>query len=335
MRPRRGFRRVDCLAVLFLAVPLAHGQPQGTMMDLGTLGGGQSWAMGINDRGQVVGGALTALGTRRAFLHERGTMLSLGTLGGNDSVATAINERGQVVGYSTIANGALHAFFWEAGRMRDLGTLGGPNSLAYAINELGQVAGQAETVSGELHAFLWDNGQMLDLGTLGGASSVAYALNNRGQVVGESAIPSGYQRAFLWQNGQMRNLGIDASPTDYSRASGINDLGQIVGIYSGTGQYRFSYFGFLWENGTTIQLTSGQMCSSARAINNAGQIAGHAEICFADGPAVMWDHGGMVYLGSLATGAGYAAAINNRGQIVGSTAAYLRVFDHAFFWRRK
>lgn len=262
-------------------------------------------------------------------------MTNLGTLGGDDSIATGINERGQVVGFSRIANGALHAFLWEAGRMKDLGTLGGPNSLAYAVNELGQVAGQSETARGELHAFLWDAGRMLDLGTLGGTSSAAYALNNRGQVVGESAIASGYRRAFLWQNGRMQDLGIVGTPTGFSRASGINDIGQIVGTYFGTDPHGFGFSGFLWEDGRMKALSSGGMCSAAQAINNPGQIAGHSSVCFVDGPAVMWDRGEVVYLGYLSTGPGYAAAINNRGQIAGSTAAYLRDVDHAFLWAKK
>ena len=40
----------------------------GTMTDLGTLGGATSWAYGINNRGQVVGYSETASGEMRAFL---------------------------------------------------------------------------------------------------------------------------------------------------------------------------------------------------------------------------------------------------------------------------
>ena len=91
------------------------------------------------------------------------------------------------------------------------------------------MAGGSETAGGEHHAFLSKDGHMLDLGTLGGRSSVAYALNNMDQVVGESATASGYNRAFLWENGRMQDLAIASSPTGFSRASGINDIGQIVG----------------------------------------------------------------------------------------------------------
>src|SRR6266478_5649820 len=60
-----------------------------TIKDLGTLPGGTiSFAVGINDRGQVVGFSSTASAIRHAFLFEDGVMVDLGTLpGGNFSVA--------------------------------------------------------------------------------------------------------------------------------------------------------------------------------------------------------------------------------------------------------
>src|SRR5687768_14416721 len=73
-----------------------------TAIDLGTLGGSDSIAYGINDAGQVVGQSLTAGGDLRAFITgpDGVGMRDLGTLGGNGSIARSINDAGQVVGYS-------------------------------------------------------------------------------------------------------------------------------------------------------------------------------------------------------------------------------------------
>src|SRR5262249_6498226 len=70
-----------------------------TVTDLGSLGVGESFPLGINNRGQVVGAAPTNI-TDHAFLWQDGTMTDLGTLGGTGSEATGINDRGQVVGDS-------------------------------------------------------------------------------------------------------------------------------------------------------------------------------------------------------------------------------------------
>jgi probable HAF family extracellular repeat protein len=88
------------------------------MTDLGTLPGGTiSVALGINDRGQVVGESTDASGNFRAFLYEHGVMTDLGMLpGGNSSVATAINNRGEIAGYSGTAFSPWHATLWTRER---------------------------------------------------------------------------------------------------------------------------------------------------------------------------------------------------------------------------
>src|SRR5687768_6931550 len=82
--------------------------------DLGTLGGDNSHASGINDTGQVVGYSETDSRGRRVHAFITGPdgagMTDLGTLGGDYSWAYGINDAGQVVGYSTTDNGRSHAF---------------------------------------------------------------------------------------------------------------------------------------------------------------------------------------------------------------------------------
>jgi probable HAF family extracellular repeat protein len=80
--------------------------------DLGTLGGIESWAYGLNNLGHVVGWAELPAGNYHAFVHDGGEMIDLGTLGGMFSSAYAINDEGVIVGYAQDASGQWQAVRW-------------------------------------------------------------------------------------------------------------------------------------------------------------------------------------------------------------------------------
>jgi len=189
------------------------------VVDLGTLGGRESVATDINDRGQVVGKGGTEIGAWHAFLWEGGRMRDLGTLGGQESCANAINNRGQVVGWAQTAAGRMHACLWGQGRIRDLGTLPGfPDSEARDINSKGQVVGESGSQFETEHrnwgrAFPWESGRMRDLtrlaaGRTGQTLLSAEGINDLGDVVGcAGALPIPLMaRAYLLSQGRVRQI---------------------------------------------------------------------------------------------------------------------------------
>jgi probable HAF family extracellular repeat protein len=181
----------------------------GTMTDLGTLGGIFGTAQCANNRGQVIGqsslsehpgACFTGEPDCHAFVWERGTMKDLRTLGGRSSVAFWLNNQGEAVGGATTPNDEqFHAVFWKRGVISDLGTLDGDcNSQAIAINSKGQIVGQSFSCDGSVvRAVLWENGSIFDLNSLVPENSSlqlfeAFNINDRGEIVGWG-IPAGVQ----------------------------------------------------------------------------------------------------------------------------------------------
>jgi probable HAF family extracellular repeat protein len=274
----------------------------GRIMDLGTFGGNHSAAQGINDRGQIVGFALSAIpdpysffdlgilgssgGTEtRAFLWQNEDMQDLGTLGGPDAFATFVNQRGQVAGQSytnSTPNSSTglptqDPFLWENGRMIDLGTLGGVSGGPSGINSLGQVIGTSNLLGDVIsHPFLWEEGVLKDLGTLGGDNGFPYWINDAGEIVGDADLPgSAVHHAFLWRNGVMTDLG---SLATNSTAFAINSKHQTVGR-SRIGAT--TVHATLWENGgpiidlnTLIPANASLQLEEADGINDRGEIVG-------------------------------------------------------------
>ncbi|HVW09159.1 MAG TPA: PEP-CTERM sorting domain-containing protein [Bryobacteraceae bacterium] len=204
------------------------------LTNLGTLGGIDAVATGINEYGQAAGYLLTSAGPSHAFLYENGNMTDIGTLGGSSSIAYGINNSGEVTGNSAIASGDGHAFLYSAGTMTDLGTLGGTFSSGVAINNSGQTVGVSYMPgNGAWHAFLDNGGKMTDLGTLGGTVSEADGVNDSGQVVGFAFTAGGVSHAFLYSAGTMIDLNSVIDPSlniTLQQAYAINNADQILAI---------------------------------------------------------------------------------------------------------
>ncbi len=298
--------------------PLIPGLPElravlwrnGGITDLGTLpsGGYESFAMALNNRGQVVGEALNTvpddssmvgpgfLTTQtRAFLWQNGTMQDLGTLGtGTDAMAQFINERGQIVGWSYTSSApntscpfflplASGSFIWdEKNGMRDIGNLGGTCAIATGVNDQGIVIGDNVDDNIIERGFLSDNGSIKDLGgTIGGTQTTAEAVNQAGEVVGTGTLAGEVSfHATLWKHlGKITDLGtVDQDPCSFP--SSINARTQIVGASLPGCTFDNNTRAFLWQRGSIFDLNALILPRAslhlqwARDINDRGEIAG-------------------------------------------------------------
>lgn len=254
----------------------------GTLVNLGTLGGPNSYARGIADDGTVTGyGTNTGEAATRAFIALPNLAMSdIGTLGGTDSYAYGINNNLAIVGKSKVTgNTYTHAYVYILGSgMTDLGTLAGANadSEAAAINDKGQIVGNSKITGGATHAFLHANNVMSDLGTLGGTNSYARAISSNGIIAGYSETSGGKTRAFLYDRATMLDLGGLGGNT--SVANGVNADGFVVG--SSYLADNSTLHAMIYRDGTLQDLNdllpgnSGWELADALAINDKGQITG-------------------------------------------------------------
>lgn len=240
---------------------------KGRVTDLGTLGGSNSIAFGMNDTESVVGEAETStsdpngedfcgFGTHlicQPFYWQNSVMTPLRTLGGHNGVANWVNRWGTAVGQaeSRTLDPSCPApqklrfkpIAWENGKAIELRVKNGdPEGIAFAINDYGQIVGGSGTCTAfnpiflnnlqPVHALLWEKGKVVDLGSLGGSyGNLATFINNQGQVVGFSDLAGDTASdAFLWTKANgMQDLG--TYPGDIgSAAISINDQGVIAGV---------------------------------------------------------------------------------------------------------
>lgn len=145
-------------------------EPDGTITELGTLGGSSTGALAINDRGQVVGESVSGDGGDyhwSAFLWDGGVMTDVGAIGRYArSEAVDINNSGHVIGSGRGPDPWCGgSFLYEPGKgirkLRDLIPVDSgwtsfplnPSLWAYGINDRGQIAGTG-AFQGETRAFL-------------------------------------------------------------------------------------------------------------------------------------------------------------------------------------
>jgi len=188
-----------------------------------------------------------------------------------------------------------------------------------------------------------------DLGVLKGDNeSSGFWINNSGQVVGcsDTQTSQGYpctgtvagQHAFLWSKGSgLKDLGTLQAGT-VSGATGINDLGTVVGYSNVKGQPATNFIAFQWTSaGGMVNLgtLSGGNSSAAFEVNSSGMIAGDSFNSSGIVLATSWTNNKIKNLGRLPKAQFTAALdVNDSNQIVGeSVFTYSPTFtSHAFSW---
>jgi len=227
-----------------------------------------SEAVGINQRGDVVGTAFDGGFTRRqAFVVVDGVLT---LLPGEQSRAHHINAVDTVAGESQIpGTTATQPVLWVAGRLQRIPNCCGGS--ATSVDAQTQVIGAAYDEQGRYYAYRWS--ASLGIERIGPAKgfSAAVAASENGTIVIQT-----FPGTLLYANGQSTRIAL--APKSPSYAQAINDCSIIVGAF---GPYSDAYRAFIWQSATGFQdlntllpRGSGWTLESATGINDRGEIVG-------------------------------------------------------------
>jgi uncharacterized membrane protein len=256
--------------------------------------------VGINSRGQVLGGYLDAEGTVRGFLLDDGVFTPIdhpdaGTGPGTGTLVLGLNDRGQIVGAYVDADGRGHGFLRDKRfgvrdngvfttiDHPDAGSEPGTGSLAFGINNRGRIVGAYLDAGGTAHGFVRDKsrGARQDEGVFttidfpGAPGTLVLAINNRDQIVGASIDSENTKHGFLLHQGKFTAIDHPDATSEVRGGGtvlyGLNDRGRIVGQYSDSRCHGFLLDG---DTFTTIDDPDALFATGAADINDGGQIVG-------------------------------------------------------------
>ncbi|MBV9674632.1 MAG: hypothetical protein JO076_17655, partial [Verrucomicrobia bacterium] len=291
--------------------------------------GANSAALGINNKGEVVGYSFQG-DDYRAFLYSPAdqSLTDVGSFGGKINAACAINDSGQITGYSQDRNGNLLAFISSPKQqLSSLGTLGrASTSEAFAINDNGAVVGDSQSGNQSHLPVLFSAGMVQDLGIEGAsqpdALETAYSINDAGQIVGRHSAENNTFHAFMIANGKIIDFPTLGGAN--GEALAINQSGVVVGdsdTRDGSTHAFVLEHSRLKDLGTLPDYTN---ASYARGINKAGDIVGESDSANQK-RAFLYTKGHLVQLDKLTENLSetglqsldVAYSINDKGWIVG------------------
>jgi probable HAF family extracellular repeat protein len=168
----------------------------------GVLGANPSFARGINNEGQIVGGYFDENGNEHGFIwrNDEVTVLDAPFEGSQGTQLNAINDSGTIVGVWVDAAFTAHGFVYRNGRFEHLDYPGALDTFPMGINPQGDIVGNWDTDQSTVgHAFVFSRGRIFSFDVPGSApdASAANGINARGQIVGTYLDADGNSHGFL------------------------------------------------------------------------------------------------------------------------------------------
>ena len=289
----------------------AQTQPRVTLTDLGSLEGGNTVGLAINNADSVVG---YRLGDPPEGFYWSARTGFVKILGVQYAIPTDINNRGQVVGSHLAADTSVRGFLWDVKTQvsSDLGCF-----VPFAINERGDMAGFCRVdrldqpfvyVKGEYHQRPIEN--------VGASSAYAFDINNRGVVVG-TLFFNGPMRAFT--SSERTGFVILHPPEEFqvSYAAAINNTGRVYGFVAASNDPPTDpIFGTFRERDGTIESVSTTSSDAEHGVRSGA--LNSRDWTIRNGSELWMGQDGPITLPGFDGGFGEGLnGLNDRGQVVG------------------
>jgi uncharacterized membrane protein len=250
-----------------------------------------TFALGLNDRGDVAGTYDAPDGTLHGYVLLDGVFQDLEFPGATQTVCAGIEENRRVTGTYFDAQGFQHGFQWHDGEFTAIDVPGAAQiadvyfefgtglgtSAARSANQL--TIGDYADSNGFAHGFVLDHGvfQTIDFpGALQvpGRGTAVIALNDQGTLGGSYLAPTWPPvHGFLLAEGQFTTFDVPGAGGFFgTQVNGINNHGAVVGPYSDTNNV---FHGYVFDEGQLFVVDGpGAFFTEVDSINDHGDITG-------------------------------------------------------------
>jgi probable HAF family extracellular repeat protein len=288
-------------------------------------------SIALNNEGVVAGATVNPDGSISSGKWSKGALTNLGGPPGLHSAFNrvrpfGINDSGAIVGgiYTSAGEWPARAFVHREGSYTVLPLLHPTHAggVAIGINDRGEVAGFDRTSNHNTQAWLWSDGAYSSL-PVSGTSTVAVGINSSGTVVGYRRV-NFIQRLLARQFRRSGDMGFVLShgATHYFNGPvhAINDLGVAAGASTSrhprmATRLKREATATVFKDGIATSILS--LPSAAFGINSSGNVIGSYRAGSGSRAFIWSPTSGAFDITPARYRSAVAAAINNRGDILG------------------
>jgi hypothetical protein len=150
-------------------------------------------AIGINDKGDVVGLYLDSGSVQHGFVKRGAKYTSIDVKGDTKTEAWGINNSGQIAVFALASTGGYESFLYNGKTFKKISepNAGTSGTIARIVNNKGDVAGAYFDSSGSEIGFLLDAGKYYDVKDPNATSTRPDGLNDKLEIVGRYITTSG------------------------------------------------------------------------------------------------------------------------------------------------